>query len=140
MLGQQNLGLHNRSGTYQAHLALENIPTLRKFIQSSLAKKANDAAKGPAEILSYIEEQQSQLEETLRINDQRIVSIETCRRVHDKLLDELNDSLKAPELLQTYAKLGFEAKATTSEQFRAFLAGEIRKWPPLLRAAGVNPE
>jgi potassium-dependent mechanosensitive channel len=62
---------------------------------TSVAKKASDAAKGPAEILSYIEEQQSQLEETLRINDQRIVSIETCRRVHDKLLDELNDSLKA---------------------------------------------
>jgi hypothetical protein len=62
---------------------------------TSVAKKANDAAKGPAEILSYIEEQQSQLEETLRINDQRIVNIETCRRVHDKLLDELNDSLKA---------------------------------------------
>ena len=62
---------------------------------TSVAKKANDAAKGPAEILSYIQEQQSQLEETLRINDQRIVSIETARRVHEKLLDELNENLKA---------------------------------------------
>ena len=64
----------------------------------------------------------------------------TPSAVVERLNKEVNDSLKAPELLQTYAKLGFEAKATTSEQFRAFLAGEIRKWPPLLRAAGVNPE
>lgn len=62
---------------------------------TSVAKKANDAAKGPVEILSYIEEQQAQLEETLRINDQRLVSIETTRRVHEKLLDELNENLKA---------------------------------------------
>lgn len=62
---------------------------------ASVTKKANDAAKGPVEILSFIEEQQRQLEETLRINDLRVVSIETARRVHEKLLDELNENLKA---------------------------------------------
>ena len=46
---------------------------------TSIAKKANDAAKGPAEIFPYIQQQQSQLEETLRINDQRLVSIESSR-------------------------------------------------------------
>ena len=45
--------------------------------------------------MSYIQEQQAQIEETLRINDQRMVSIETARRVHEKLLDELNENLKA---------------------------------------------
>jgi potassium efflux system protein len=71
---------------------------------ASVVKKANDAAKGSAELLSYIQEQQDQIETTLRINDQRIVSIETTRRVHEKLLDELNDNLKA--LTPTSVALG----------------------------------
>ncbi len=70
------------------------METLRNDL-TSLAKKANDAAKGPAEVLSYIRQQQSQLEETLRINDQRLVSIESTRRVHEKLLVELNENLKS---------------------------------------------
>ncbi len=62
---------------------------------ASLTKKASDAAKGSPEVLGYIQEQQAQLEETLRINDQRLVNIESSRRVHEKLLDELNENLKA---------------------------------------------
>jgi tripartite-type tricarboxylate transporter receptor subunit TctC len=43
-------------------------------------------------------------------------------------------------LLASYAKLGFEPKSTTPQEFEAFLSTEIRKWPPLLRAAGVKAE
>src|SRR4029078_5302360 len=77
---------------------------------TKVAKKASDAAKGPVEILSYIEEQQAQVEETLRINDQRMVSTETTRRVHEKLLDELNENLKAltPKSLALGAWYQFE--------------------------------
>jgi small-conductance mechanosensitive channel len=71
---------------------------------ASVVKKANDAAKAPAELQSYIQEQQDQIETTLKINDQRIVSIETVRRVHEKLLDELNENLKA--LTPTSVALG----------------------------------
>jgi tripartite-type tricarboxylate transporter receptor subunit TctC len=60
--------------------------------------------------------------------------------VVERLNKEVKDSLKSPELLASYAKLGFEPKTTTPHEFEAFLAGEIRKWPPLLRAAGVKPE
>ena len=60
--------------------------------------------------------------------------------VVERINREVNDSLKSPDLLAAYAKLGFEPKATTPEQFEAFLGVEIRKWPPLLRAAGVKPE
>jgi tripartite-type tricarboxylate transporter receptor subunit TctC len=35
-------------------------------------------------------------------------------------------------------KLGFEPKATTPEASAAFLASEMQKWPPLLRAAGLK--
>jgi small-conductance mechanosensitive channel len=71
---------------------------------TSVVKKANDAAKAPVEVQSLIQEQQDQIETTLKINDQRIVSIETVRRVHEKLLDELNENLKA--LTPTSVALG----------------------------------
>ena len=60
--------------------------------------------------------------------------------VIQRLNREINESLKSPELLATYAKLGLEPKSTTPQEFEAFLSTEIRKWPPLLRAAGVKPE
>jgi len=64
----------------------------------------------------------------------------TPATVVERLNREINESLKSPELLATYAKLGFEPKSTTPREFEAFLATELRKWPPLLRAAGVKPE
>jgi tripartite-type tricarboxylate transporter receptor subunit TctC len=64
----------------------------------------------------------------------------TPSAVVDRLNKEVNDSLKSPELLASYAKLGFEPKTTTPQEFEAFLSTEIRKWPPLLRAAGVKPD
>ena len=77
---------------------------------ASVTKKASDAANGPPEILPYIQQQQAQIENTLRINDQRLVSIETTRRVHEKLLDELNENLKAmtPESIALGAWHQFE--------------------------------
>ena len=64
----------------------------------------------------------------------------TPTAVIERLNKEVNDSLKSPGLLATYAKLGFEPKALTPKEFEAFLAHEVGKWPPLLRAAGVRPE
>jgi tripartite-type tricarboxylate transporter receptor subunit TctC len=58
----------------------------------------------------------------------------------ERLNAAVNDSLKSPELLASYAKLGFEPKITTPQEFEAFLARELGKWPPLLRAAGVKPD
>ena len=52
----------------------------------------------------------------------------------------VNDSLRSPTLRANYAKLGFEPMAMTAEEFQAFFAAEIQKWPPLLRAAGLKPE
>jgi small-conductance mechanosensitive channel len=57
-------------------------------------KKADAAAKGPQEVLFWIQLQQVQLEQTLQIYDQRLVTIESARRVHEKLLDELNASVE----------------------------------------------
>jgi tripartite-type tricarboxylate transporter receptor subunit TctC len=38
------------------------------------------------------------------------------------------------------AKLGFEPAMGTPRDFAAFIATETRKWPPLLRAAGLKAE
>ena len=38
------------------------------------------------------------------------------------------------------AKLGFEPKIWTTEEYAAFLAEEMRRWPPIVKAAGVKPE
>ena len=37
-------------------------------------------------------------------------------------------------------KLGFDPMVTTPEQFAAFIAVELKKWPPLLQAAGLKAE
>jgi tripartite-type tricarboxylate transporter receptor subunit TctC len=58
----------------------------------------------------------------------------------DRLNLAINETLKSPEANAVLAKLGFEPKLTTPPEFAAFLAAELQKWPPLLRAAGLKPE
>jgi len=60
--------------------------------------------------------------------------------VIEKLNTEINATLKSPEMKAALARLGFEAQITTPQEFSVFLAAEAKKWPPLLRAAGIKPE
>jgi tripartite-type tricarboxylate transporter receptor subunit TctC len=60
--------------------------------------------------------------------------------VVNKLNTEINASLKSQEMIAALARFGFEAMITTPQEFADFLAVEMQKWPPLLRAAGVKPE
>jgi tripartite-type tricarboxylate transporter receptor subunit TctC len=64
--------------------------------------------------------------------------IKTPHAVIDLLNKAVNDSLRTPELRATLATLGFEPKPTTPEEFAAFLVVEAKKWPPLLKAAGLD--
>ena len=64
----------------------------------------------------------------------------THSAVIDKLNHEVNESLRSPEMKATLAKLGYESKLTSPEEFGSFLAGELKKWPPLLRAAGLKAQ
>jgi len=59
--------------------------------------------------------------------------------VVNKLNIEINESLKSPEVMIAVQKLGLDTKVTTPQEFSVFLAAEMRKWPPLLRAAGLKP-
>lgn len=62
---------------------------------SSAAKKAENAANGPRELQTAIANQQKALDEKLRIYEKNLVMIETSRRVHEKLLDEIGDTVEA---------------------------------------------
>jgi tripartite-type tricarboxylate transporter receptor subunit TctC len=53
---------------------------------------------------------------------------------------EVNEVLKSSQMKATLAKLGFEPKVTSPEEFADFFVAELKKWPPLLRAAGVTPQ
>ena len=47
---------------------------------------------------------------------------------------------KSAEMAPALKRFGYEAKITTPAEFAAFFAAELRKWPPLLRAAGLKPQ
>jgi tripartite-type tricarboxylate transporter receptor subunit TctC len=51
-----------------------------------------------------------------------------------------NEAMQAPELEASMAKLGFEPQIWSPQEYAAFLAEEIRRWPPIVKAAGVKAE
>jgi tripartite-type tricarboxylate transporter receptor subunit TctC len=57
-----------------------------------------------------------------------------------KLNFETNEAMKTPELTASMAKLGFEPQIWPPENYAAFLVEEMRRWPPIVKAAGVKPE
>jgi tripartite-type tricarboxylate transporter receptor subunit TctC len=64
----------------------------------------------------------------------------TPAAVVDKINVAVNEALKTPEVLAAFKRLGFEPLSQTPKEFAAFLDGELRKWPPLLAAAGIKAQ
>jgi tripartite-type tricarboxylate transporter receptor subunit TctC len=58
----------------------------------------------------------------------------------DKLNRELNVVMHSPEMAPTLKRFGYEAKSVTPAEFATFFAAEMRKWPPVLRAAGIKSQ
>jgi tripartite-type tricarboxylate transporter receptor subunit TctC len=57
-----------------------------------------------------------------------------------RLNTEINEAMRAPELEASMAKLGFETQIWSPQEYAAFLAEEARRWPPIVKAAGVKAE
>jgi tripartite-type tricarboxylate transporter receptor subunit TctC len=57
-----------------------------------------------------------------------------------KLNREISAVMTSAEMAPTLQRLGYEAKITTPAEFATFFAQEMRKWPPILRAAGLKPQ
>lgn len=64
----------------------------------------------------------------------------TPRAVIDRLHAAINDALRSPELIASYANFGFEVMIKPQRDLEAFIAAEAQKWPPIVKAAGLLPE
>ena len=64
----------------------------------------------------------------------------TPPEIVNKVNAAVNESLKSDDMKAVLAKLGWEPMMTTPGEYATFIAGEVKKWPPLLRAAGLKPE
>ena len=49
----------------------------------------------------------------------------------------ISEIVATPEVKQRYADLGIEAKASTPEELKARLAGDIDKWAAVIERAGI---
>jgi tripartite-type tricarboxylate transporter receptor subunit TctC len=57
--------------------------------------------------------------------------------VLDVLNKALHEIVAMPDVKQRYAELGIEAKASTPEELKARLEGDIKKWAAVIKAAGI---
>ena len=64
----------------------------------------------------------------------------TPQAIVKKLNVAISESLKSSELQASLAKLGYEPKLTSPQEFATFLASEMKKWPPIVHAAGLKVE
>jgi tripartite-type tricarboxylate transporter receptor subunit TctC len=64
----------------------------------------------------------------------------TPAAIVDRLNREINAVLKSDEMAPTLKRFGYETMIITPAEFEAFVAAELRKWPPVLRAAGLQPQ
>jgi len=64
----------------------------------------------------------------------------TPAAVINKLNAEVNETLKAPEVRANLDRLGFNPMIMSPQEFAAFLAVQAQKWPPVIKAANIQPQ
>ena len=57
-----------------------------------------------------------------------------------KLNAAINETLRSPEMKEAMAKLGFEAKLGSPQDFANFMAEEIPRWAEIVKKTGVKFE
>jgi tripartite-type tricarboxylate transporter receptor subunit TctC len=57
-----------------------------------------------------------------------------------KLNGVINETLKAPDVVDLLTKFGSTARIGSPQDFATFLAGETRKWADIAKAANVSIE
>jgi tripartite-type tricarboxylate transporter receptor subunit TctC len=58
----------------------------------------------------------------------------------ERLNAEINETMRTPELAASMRKLGFEPMIWSPQAYSAFLADETKRWPAIVKAAGVKAE
>jgi tripartite-type tricarboxylate transporter receptor subunit TctC len=64
----------------------------------------------------------------------------TPSAVINRLNAEVNETLKSTEVKANLDRLGFDPMIMSPQEFAAFLAGQAQKWPPVIRAANIQPQ
>jgi len=64
----------------------------------------------------------------------------TSPEVVGKLNRSINETLGSAELRASLAKLGYQPRLMAPDTFAAFLAAELKRWPPIVKAAGLKPD
>lgn len=60
--------------------------------------------------------------------------------VVDQLNAAINTALQSPEMRASLAKLGFETRVGSPQDFAAFVAAEIPRWTAVVKASGMQPQ
>jgi tripartite-type tricarboxylate transporter receptor subunit TctC len=64
----------------------------------------------------------------------------TPPEILEKLAAEVRKAMQKPEVLKRFTQLGVEPAAGTPEEFRKFVAAELKAYGEMARVAGVKPE
>lgn len=68
------------------------------------------------------------------------VPAKTPKPVVDKLREALVAAVKDPATQERLLKAGIEPESSTSEELKAFVGTEIKKWADIVKTAGIQPE
>jgi tripartite-type tricarboxylate transporter receptor subunit TctC len=125
--------IHMNFGT-QATL----LPLIRDGRIRALAVTTESRAKELPDVPTMSESGLPQL--TLGFSAGILAPAGTPVAIVEKLNAEINAALKSPELKASLAQLGFEPQFWSPAQYGDFLAEEMTRWPPLVKASGIEPE
>ena len=114
------------------------LPLIRQGKVRALAVTTQMRAKDLPEVPTMIESGLPQL--ALTFSAGLLAPAGTPTEIVAKLNAEINGAMSTPELAASMGKLGFEPKIWAPQDYAAFLADEMRRWPPIVKAAGVKAE
>jgi len=114
------------------------LPLIRQGAIRALAVTTDTRSKDLPEVPTMVESGLPQL--ALIFSAGLLAPAGTPAEIIDRLNAEINEAMKAPELAADMGKLGFEPQICPPQEYAAFLADEMRRWPPIVKAAGVKPE
>ena len=56
----------------------------------------------------------------------------------DRLRTEIVKIMKMPDVIKAFAGIGFDARTSSSEEFAALIAQDLKLWDPIIRGAGIR--
>jgi tripartite-type tricarboxylate transporter receptor subunit TctC len=114
------------------------LPMIRQGKIRPLAVTTQARAKDLPDVPTMIESGLPQL--ALIFSAGLLAPAGTPAEIVETLNREINEAMKTPELAAGMGTLGFEPTIWSTRDYSAFLAEEARRWPPIVKAAGIKPE